>query len=96
MMGRTMPHHSPAAESLPRLPPDTDGYLSLKALGTYSGLSVRTLRGYLTNSATPVPHYRVGGKILVRRSEFDAWIGEFRVQRSSGVEQVVATVLRSL
>ena len=59
------------------------GHLSLKALAVYSGLSVRTLRGYLVDRVRPVPHYRIGGKILVARSEFDAWAVEFRVRSSA-------------
>ena len=48
-----------------------DRYLSLRSLATYAGLSIRTLRGYLGRRHAPLPHYRIGGKILVRRSEFD-------------------------
>jgi excisionase family DNA binding protein len=58
-----------------------DPYLSLKALASYSGLSVRTLRTYLEKSpAEALPCYRVGGKLLVRRSEFDAWMAQYRAQ----------------
>ena len=62
---------------------EDDRYLSLRALAAYSGLSVRTLRSYLIHAVDPLPHYRVGGKILVRRSEFDAWARRFRVARPS-------------
>jgi hypothetical protein len=56
-----------------------DPYLSLRALAAYSGLSVRTLRGYLGLSPDQaLPCYRAGGKILVRRSEFDAWMEQYR------------------
>jgi len=48
------------------------------ALAGYSGLSVRTLRTHLRRWLLPLPHYHVGGKILVRRSEFDQWIAQFR------------------
>jgi hypothetical protein len=40
---------------------------ALRALASYSGLSIRTLRGYLSHRAHPLPHYRVGGKVFVRR-----------------------------
>lgn len=36
-----------------------DPYLSLKALATYSGLSVRKLRNCLRHPSHPLPHYRV-------------------------------------
>lgn len=56
-----------------------DAYLPLTALAEYAGLSVRTLRGYLASRTRPLSYYRVGGKILVRRSDFDAWAAQFRV-----------------
>lgn len=56
-----------------------DPYMPLRALATYSGLSVRTLRSHLDRiPAEALPCYRVGGKVLVRRSEFDAWIAADR------------------
>ncbi len=50
-----------------------DPFLSLLALASYSGLSRRKLRDCLTDPAHPLPCYRIGGKIVVRRSEYDAW-----------------------
>jgi len=73
---------------------DLDPWLSLEALSRYSGLSVRSLRAYLTDAHNPLPSYRmkephiiatatgkrrtVSGKILVRRSDFDKWMEHFR------------------
>ncbi|OGB96124.1 MAG: hypothetical protein A3G35_13265 [candidate division NC10 bacterium RIFCSPLOWO2_12_FULL_66_18] len=59
-----------------------DPYLSLKALAAYSGLSTRTLRSFINRPpAEALPCYRVtGGKLLVRRSEFDAFIAQYRTQ----------------
>jgi hypothetical protein len=73
-----------------------DPFLSLRALASYGGLSVRTLRGYLDHPTRPLPHYRVGGKILVRRSEFDAWIVAHRRVGLADVEGIVNDVLRSV
>ena len=73
-----------------------DAYLSLQALSKYSSLSVRTLRTRLIHPSNPLPHYRVGGKILVRRSEFDNWIRVFRAAAADGVDDIVAAVLRTL
>ena len=39
-----------------------DAYLPPTALAEYAGLSVRTLRGYLTPPAHPLPCYRIGAK----------------------------------
>ena len=75
---------------------ELDPFLSLRALATYSGLGVRTLRGYLTDPGHPLPHYRIGGKIVVRRSEYDAWAAQFKAFRNQSVDQVVAEVLAGL
>jgi excisionase family DNA binding protein len=56
-----------------------DPFLPLRALATYAGLSVRTLRQYLDLPPDQaLPCYRVGGKILVRRSQFDAWMTQYQ------------------
>jgi Helix-turn-helix domain len=75
---------------------DRDGYATLKGLAQYASVSVRTLRGYLTRPVHPLPHYRLDGKILVRRSEFDAWLQQFRqVQSGPDVSTVVDEVSNS-
>ncbi len=73
---------------------DLDPYLSLKALAGYSGLSVRSLRGFLSDPVRPLPAYRPGGKILVRRSEFDRWIQAFRY--APDVDRIVDEVVTDL
>jgi hypothetical protein len=73
-----------------------DAYLPLKALAAYSGLSVRTLRGHLLDPIRPVPHFRIGGKILVRRREFDGWVQQFRVTSPTGIDAIVDDVLANL
>lgn len=55
-----------------------DPFLSLKGLAGYSGMSVRKLRDCLTRPVSPLPCYKVDGKILVRRSDFDAWMQHFK------------------
>ncbi len=73
-----------------------DPFLSLKALATYSGLSVRKLRDLLSDPAHPLPCYRIGGKIVVRRSEYDAWLMSYRQVGQADVDRVVTDVLRTL
>lgn len=73
-----------------------DPFLSLRALASYSGLSVRKLRDYLDDPAHTLPCYRVGGKILVRRSEFDAWVVAYRQTGRADVDRVVSEVLKGL
>ena len=59
------------------------GYLDLKALAGYSSCSVRWLRDRLTDPLAPLPYHRIGGKILIRRDDFDVWIQQFRTVRPS-------------
>lgn len=73
-----------------------DPFLPLRALAAYSGLSVRKLREHLTDPAHPLPYYRVGGKILVRRGEFDEWIAAYRQDRNNDIDAIVSGVLKSL
>jgi hypothetical protein len=76
---------------------ELDPFLSLAALAAYSGLSVRNLRERLTDPAHPLPCYRVGGKVLVRRSDYDAWaLRHRRVGAGPDVDRLVAEVLREL
>ena len=72
-------------------------YFDLKALATYSSCSVRWLRDRLVDRTYPLPHYRIEGKLLVKRDEFDQWIAAHRVVRPTDqlteiVESVVAQV----
>jgi hypothetical protein len=62
----------------------------------YSGLSIRTLRGYLSHLSRPLPHYRIGGKVLVKRSEFDVWASAFKANEPARVDALVADVMRGL
>ena len=74
-----------------------DAYLPLKALAAYSGLSVRTLRVHLLDPIRPMPHYRVRGKILIRRREFDGWVQQFRVTSvPTGIDAIVNDVVANL
>lgn len=74
-----------------------DPYLSLRALAGYSGCSVRWLRDRLTESRQPLPCYRLpGGKVLVRRSEFDAWLARYHCVGRPEVDRIVADVLAGL
>ncbi len=73
-----------------------DPYLSLTGLAGYSGLSVRKLRAHLTDVAHPLPCYRVGGKTLIRRSEFDVWMATFRQRGRVDVNRLVEEVVREV
>ena len=74
-----------------------DRYLSLRSLAAYAGMSIRTLRALLVRRHAPLPHYRIGGKILLRRSEFDQWAAEFKIVRPPlDLDAVVGDGMRGL
>ena len=73
-----------------------DPFLALKALAAYSGLSVRKLRYHLEDPGHPLPCYRIGSKIVVRRSEYDAWATRYRQVGQASVDRIVTDVLRKL
>jgi predicted DNA-binding transcriptional regulator AlpA len=73
-----------------------DPFLTLRALVAYSGIGLRKLYEYLTDAEHPLPHYRVGGKIVVRRSEFDAWIAAYRHVGRIDVDKMTEGVLSGL
>lgn len=73
------------------------GYFDLQALATYSCTSVRWLRNRLVDRNHPLPYYRIEGKILVKREEFDQWIARHQVSPNTDnlselVNAVVAQV----
>jgi hypothetical protein len=82
----------PAADRIV-LSTELDPWLPLRALAGYSGLSVRTLRDYINAPLRALPCYRIGGKVLVRRGEFDAWMNQYRQVGPAGLDQMVDEVL---
>jgi excisionase family DNA binding protein len=66
-------------------------YLDLKAAAVYCSLSVRTLRAKIHAPGGP-PFYRLSRKILLRRSDLDAWLERHKVD----LEEIAAQVLKEL
>ena len=71
----------------------SEQYFDLEGLSVYSSIAVPTLRKYIKGSG--LPHYKLG-KILVRRSEFDAWMEQFKGDERESLDTVVEDVLSSL
>lgn len=61
-------------------------WLSLRQLTHYAAVSERTLRSWIHAPLDPLPAVRVLGKILVRRSELDAWLERHRVTPIASVD----------
>jgi excisionase family DNA binding protein len=68
-----------------------DPLLTLTALAEYSGLSkTALLRAINQVPDRALPCYRVGNKILVRRSEFDRWLETYRHRGRPSLEKALA------
>ena len=55
-------------------------WMDLKALQQYACISDRTLREWVHRPIDPLPAARAGAKILVRRSTFDHWLENHRIE----------------
>jgi hypothetical protein len=81
------------AETPAKTPPEERELLTLKQLVAYSALSERTIRDYINAPLRALPCYRIGVKVLVRRSEFDAWMLQHRQVGPAGLDRVVDSVI---
>lgn len=71
-----------------------DQYFDLKGLTKYSTLSVSTLRHHI--KVSNLPCYRLGGKILIQKSEFDAWLKRYRVNRSQDLGALADEIVEEI
>jgi predicted DNA-binding transcriptional regulator AlpA len=66
----------------------SDQYLDKRKAAEYLDISVRTLEGH-----SSLPRFRLGGKVLYRRSEIDDWMAQHRDQSYDDICSVVDGVL---
>ena len=73
-------------------------WLDLRALTEYASVSERTLREWIARRKDALPAYRVGKKILVKRSEFDAWVSKHVLNSLDAidVDQLVGDLLNNV
>jgi hypothetical protein len=77
-----------------------DEYFDLKSLATYCKMGVSSLRGHIRSNG--LPWFRIAGKkdncgkILVKRSEFDDWMEQYRANDYLDPEAVVDDIIKSL
>jgi excisionase family DNA binding protein len=71
-----------------------DGYFDLKGLAAYSTLAVPTLRDYIRSGKLPA--YKVKGKVLVKKSEFDKWLENYRMDKKKNINSIVDGVIKSM
>ena len=68
-----------------------DQYFDLPGLNVYSCIPVPTLRDYIKRDGMQC--FKLRGKILVKRSEFDSWMDDHRVD---GVDELKAKAVEVL
>ena len=51
-----------------------DPLMTIEGLSAYSTLAKRTLQDLLNDPRDPLPSYRVGSRVIIRKSEFDFWL----------------------
>src|SRR4051812_22028917 len=73
------------------------GYVPLKDLAAFVGADVRTLRRFITNPNTKFPHFCIGRRILVKKTDLEDWVSALARARSRPMEDDNSTneLLRS-
>lgn len=71
-----------------------DQFFDLRGLSAYSSLAVPTLRDYVRSR--DLPCFKLKGKILIRKSEFDTWVESFRMNKKKDLKRIVDGVLESI
>lgn len=71
-------------------------FFSVKELSLYSGICERTLRDLINASTDPIPHYRFGGSIKIKRSEFDDWAAKYCRIDNGRVDRLVNGILTDM
>ena len=71
-----------------------DGYFDLPGLARYCSLKVPTLRDHIRSGNLPC--FKVKGKILIKKSEFDHWLEAFRINKKKELDRLVDGVMDSL
>jgi len=70
---------------------DNLDFIDLKGLSKKLSLSPRTLRGWVTDSVSPLPTYRLGGKLLFNWKEVQRWIENFKI-KPIGVHEIISDI----
>jgi hypothetical protein len=79
------------------VPAPVGEHLTMRELAEYAKRSVRWLSDQINAAVDPLPAAKPkGGKITVRRADYDRWLERQRLRESMSVTGVVADVLRDL
>ena len=70
---------------------DRDRYMDKREAAAYTSLSLRNLEARLPE----IPHFRVGKKLLFKKSELDRWLEQFREGGAQNLERIADEALES-
>jgi hypothetical protein len=70
-----------------------DQFFDLRGLSVYSCMSVSALRLYIKRPKGSLPCFKVKGKILVKRPEFDAWMERYRMNQAQDLKAIAQEAL---
>ena len=73
-----------------------DPLMDVRGLAAYSTLSPRLLQDLLVDVDDPIPSYRVRNRVLIRKSDFDAWLSRRRNTKARAVAQLAEADARAL
>ena len=69
-------------------------WMGLQQVQQYASISERTVREWIHRPMNPLPAVRVGTKILIKRSELDAWLMAHSLRAPNvDVEAVVTGII---
>ena len=69
-----------------------DRFMSKREAASYTSLSIRNLESRLDE----IPHYRVGRKILFKKSELDHWMESHREGGSHDLDKIADDAVKTL
>lgn len=73
-----------------------DPLMDIQGLAAYSTFSVRFLQDLLNDGRDPIPSYRVGTRVVIRKSEFDAWLSHRRNMKADAPARLAEADARAL
>ncbi len=73
-------------------------WLGLRQVIQYANVSERTVRAWIHSPLDPLPAAKVRGKILVRKSDFDAYLERHKVKPLGSVDldAIVEEIVREV
>ena len=69
-----------------------DRYMNKREAAAYTSLSTRNLEARLPE----IPHYRVGKKILFKKSEIDKWMETYREGGTQNLDRIADEAIESI